>query len=149
MKKIYFTIQLLLVITFPAHSQLPYYDAIKLRSFVSGGKFEQANQQRVDTILSRYITDPDETVSVFHQNPFMKDYFVSGRPQSSVSGVSKNILSSIGGLDVTNISKGLSLFMIERAKQELNVAFFDQFKRFVENNPEIQKLFTRGNTSFR
>jgi len=52
-------------------------------------------------------------------------------------------LGNIGGLDVTNLSKGISLFLIERAKQELNIAFFQKFKKFIEKYDEIRILFPK------
>jgi len=37
-------------------------------------------------------------------------------------------LSSIGGLDVTNIADGLAKFLVKRTKQELTMAFFQNLK---------------------
>ncbi len=50
-------------------------------------------------------------------------------------------LNNLSGLDVTTFAQGLSQFMIERAKAELNAAFFERFKKFAEDNDEIGLLF--------
>lgn len=50
-------------------------------------------------------------------------------------------IDPVAGINVTNIADGLAMFMIERAKEELNVAFFERFKKFTEENDEIKLLF--------
>lgn len=52
-----------------------------------------------------------------------------------------NLLSSIGGLDVTNIADGFAKFIVARTKQELSTAFFNEFKN-VLMNPEYVDLRT-------
>jgi len=54
------------------------------------------------------------------------------------SGVS---LSSIGGLDVTNIADGLAKFLVKRTKQELSIAFFDKLKKTIDGNKDLSTLF--------
>ncbi len=50
-------------------------------------------------------------------------------------------IDPVAGISVANIAEGLAMFMIERAKDELNVAFFERFKKFTEENDEIKLLF--------
>ncbi|GLU53215.1 hypothetical protein Dfri01_26760 [Dyadobacter frigoris] len=60
-----------------------------------------------------------------------------------IKGTKTNI-GSIGGLDVTKFANAISDLLIDRAKQELTVAFFDRFKKFSEKNPEFQILFPKS-----
>jgi hypothetical protein len=52
-------------------------------------------------------------------------------------------MKGIGGIDVTNFSQGLSSFLIERAKDELNLAFFQRLKSLFNNEkyPELKIMF--------
>jgi len=54
-------------------------------------------------------------------------------------------LASLGGIDVTNIVNAIVDLMIERAKQELTIAFFNRFKKYAEDprHPEFIILFQR------
>lgn len=78
-------------------------------------------------------------------NPFVS---ISGKVNSSESGnmlksqISSTI-SGIGGLNVATFADEFSQFLIDRAKQELNIAFFNRLKVFFEKTPEIQVLFPK------
>lgn len=52
-------------------------------------------------------------------------------------------LSTLGGLNVTTFTDELSQFLIDRAKQELNIAFFKHLKKFFDETPEIRVLFPK------
>ncbi len=149
----------------------PYYNALRLSvliKFNGPTKMIINEHTNPDTLrllgnlLKPYLTDsslkknPSVTSIIIlltdknsHEcNPFISKYFTvtsaSDKGEPLIVPGNGNILpNAVGGLDVTNISKGLALFMIERAKQELNIAFFDQFKNFVEKNPEIQIMFPK------
>jgi hypothetical protein len=78
------------------------------------------------------------------RNPFLKDIF----DPTSAAGLTNflkgnNILSSVGGLDVTNIADGLGKFLVERAKQELSITFFQDFKATLSSDKyrHLQVLF--------
>ncbi|MFX8731580.1 hypothetical protein ABTM48_20530, partial [Acinetobacter baumannii] len=51
------------------------------------------------------------------------------------------LLSSIGGLDVTNIADGLAKFLVKRTKQELTIAFFSKFDSLIAKYPDLQTVF--------
>ena len=143
----------------------PYNDAIKLRGLLNGKNIFNTNDANtikiIATILQPYLikqekedTDAKSIIENFtistspDFNPFLSPYFdlssaQGGKNGVSVLGANEFLSRSIGGLDVTNITKGLAMFMIQRAKQELNIAFFDQFKRFVEKNPEMKIMFPK------
>lgn len=98
----------------------------------------QVNNQKQD------IYDAFNATPISDPNPFIE---ITGGQRSSLSGSAASDksfdLSSIGGLDVTNIATGISNFMIERAEQELTAAFFERFRKYVLQNPEIQVLFPK------
>jgi len=50
-------------------------------------------------------------------------------------------LSSMGNLDVTNFADGLAKFIVDRTKQELNIAFFNKFKEAL-SDPKYVDLKT-------
>ena len=128
--------------TGPTKKRSTYYDALYLK-----------NEQNDDTILQilRYYTNLDSSAtttqldSILKLNPFLASYWgilsKKAIPQSSFS--LSSISSSVGGLDVTTIANGIADLMIDRAKQELTVAFFNHFKTFAANNPEFSTLFPK------
>lgn len=60
-----------------------------------------------------------------------------------------NLLKSAGSLDVTNLADGFAKFLVKRTKEELNMAFFDQFCKFITNDKYIdaQILFPQTYTT--
>ncbi len=50
-----------------------------------------------------------------------------------------SLLGSAEGMDVTNFADGLANFLVDRAKQELSMAFFDKFKTDL-NDPKYSDL---------
>lgn len=156
MKKIPAIIVLFLCM-FTSYSQIAYYDAIQLSKLLDAKQHFKNSAQQKDSlfsILSNYLGNGIESPSDFMDslnNPFLYLYFDKAQTYSIRfnKNVTSKIASSIGGLDVTNFSKGISLFLIDRAKQELNIAFFDKFKKFTEENPEIRILFPNTSNSLR
>lgn len=63
---------------------------------------------------------------------------------SAQNGVVGNLVTSVGGLPVSTLADGLTQFMIERAKEELNIAFFQRMKKFFDRTPEIRVLFPKS-----
>ena len=150
-----------------SEAQYAYNDAVTLSKVdlrSSGNtailKVKPENAQIVISILKNYLPQGALEVNVndsiafikianaLNQNPFLKITgsvqdpiaFLSGLAKSS-SSASSGIFSSIGGLDVTNIADGLAQFLIERGKEELNVAFFNQFREFLNEREECEILF--------
>jgi len=134
-----------------AFSQIEYYDAVALRKLTVPGTTNLNDQKdSVYMILDQYVPgDSSSKLAIraaFNRqsiqrpdpNPFIE---LSGGAQSSSPYQPKQgfSLASIGGLNVTNFADGLAQFMVERFKEELNVAFFDQFKKDL-NKPEFSDL---------
>lgn len=123
-----------------------YYDAISLDKCT--------DTAIIHTILKYYHikTIKDLTEHKFLNkssayNVMMKAF---GTDTAKISETLKNVLpaintniTGIGGIDVTNFSQGLSAFLIERAKDELNLAFFQRLKSFFNNEkyPELKIMF--------
>ncbi len=147
---------LLAFVPIVSYSQIAYYDAITLRdSLKCRDNVCQWNDSKSLAILQFYFGQPQSNenrdafyVRLISANPFLKAYkYNSGEVQSSeiataVNGLSQ-VGSSIGGLNVTSIANAVAALMIERAKQELTVAFFDRFKEFANKNPEFKILFPK------
>ena len=126
-------------------AQTPYYDALSLKNLIVGGKWPQSAKNSVAKILANYCRVDEIEQVFFTENPFIRNFAVTIIDHSGLMG-GKNIVTpfnSIGGLDVTKYANAIADLMIERAKQELTIAFFDRFKKFAEDNKEFQILFPK------
>ncbi|MBT1704737.1 hypothetical protein [Chryseosolibacter indicus] len=161
-KIVYFFFLIFLSLTLNAQSI--YYDALKIREknwaeilLVPGanGKIEiQLKRNEINEqleIFRNYIPQEgiNETNIVdtlrkhFNNNPFIS---FSSEVQDNKFNVARlgkigDITNAIGGIDVTNYADALAQFMVERAREELNVAFFQKFKDYLKDNPEMATLF--------
>lgn len=63
-----------------------------------------------------------------------------GEIQNATDGIT-SVISSIGGLDVTNIADGFAKFIVKRTKEELSIAFFEKFKKELERYPDLKTVF--------
>uniref|UniRef100_A0A502F7J9 Uncharacterized protein n=1 Tax=Flavobacterium pectinovorum TaxID=29533 RepID=A0A502F7J9_9FLAO len=113
------------------------------------------DQKKIDTlftILKRYFpeinenTAPNSISEILSKNPFFNGFEIESRKEGGGKLFTDNNLSSvtnIGGLDVTKYANAISDLMIERAKQELTIAFFNRFRKFADKNPEFKILFPK------
>jgi len=125
------TLLLSIVICFSifSFSQTPYYDALKLKSFVNPyGKIVVAGKtaDTLKTILISYNY-------VKGMNNFIDQFSSDGQGFSSnrehfVPLEVNSFISSINGIEVTSLADGFSKFIVKRTKQELSTAFFERFK---------------------
>jgi hypothetical protein len=162
MKKISFLLCLLLLFSAEIRAQYEYYDAIKLRSFARKGYSNLNNDsaKEMAKIFYRAFAHNDESLKVdsliknrLGSNEFFKAVFgdsslFSGGGNSDASAPafhpsSVSAISSIGGIDVTNIANGVAMLMIDRAKQELTISFFNRFQDYSKKHPEFQVLFPK------
>lgn len=131
------------------YGQNAYYHSIELAKYVSPitNQFSPRTPQDKDTIKSilnhyGYLTGGSTS------NPII-DPLIAPGSLSAAGGATENIFNvkslsgSIGGLNVTNLADGLAKFLVERSKQELNIAFFDKFKGELNKYEEIRILFPR------
>lgn len=125
-----------------------FYDALLLDSL---GKIR--DRESILKILSAYTTisiDTDGKASV-KGNKHLTSYLQnntdpvgliqnSGSADISMRSLS-SIASSVGGLDVTTIADGIAKFLVQRAKEELSVAFFTRFQEAI-SKPEYKDMRT-------
>lgn len=130
------------------HSQerIAFYDANSIVSLYKQNGKLNPNDSVLSGVLEGYYGTGADIASLVQQNPFLKLYFRGGGGASlsreAFTNISfSNIASSIGGLDVTNFADGLARFLIERSKEELNVAFFRRFREYMLQYPEMGIIF--------
>jgi len=118
-----------------------YHDALYLKTICDrDGKF--STEARNKPILSYYFpgkTGP-QIDSAIQQNPFLAPYHRTGGAMGTLGGALPGMLQQIGGLNVTNFADGIAQFLIKRGKEELNIAFFQRMKNFINNHPECKTL---------
>ncbi len=102
----------------------------------------------IDDILSKKYY-PIGTVFSFYSNPFFALYELKSdsnkivNQSDEISSFRDKGSSFIGGFDVTKYANAIADIMMERAKQELTIAFFNRFKKFSELNSEFKILFPK------
>jgi hypothetical protein len=77
-----------------------------------------------------------------NKNPFLKGKFVFVATHGTMAKTTL-ALGSLGDLDVTNFANAIASLMIDRAKQELTLAFFNHLQEFSKKYPEFQTLFPK------
>jgi hypothetical protein len=118
-----------------------YDDAVFLAKNINN-KDSVADYPAKQKLLDLYRIS--ETVN----NPYLKDIYEKVRKPGDISGKGAqdsspkmSLLSSLGNTDVTYFATGLSRFLAERTKEELNAAFFDKMKKELDKYPELQIVF--------
>lgn len=127
----------------PLFTQMPYYDAQELKITIINGQIFINDANANLAILAQYLpkSNPNagDIKQAFTDNPFFK---IAGGPRSDeFSKLASKAVSGIGGLDVTAVADGLARFLIKRGREELNIAFFQRMKGFLEQNVEAKTLF--------
>ncbi|HVX49269.1 MAG TPA: hypothetical protein VHB48_03895 [Chitinophagaceae bacterium] len=134
--------------------QIAYYDAIKLKQLLSES-INEGNYKNISEILVAYIptgsdTTADKVRLKFLSNPFFNKLpiaqgYLTYQSRNASIPISKgsSILSAVGGVDITNFADGVAKFLVERFKQELTIAFFDNFKKDISDKryEDLQTLF--------
>ncbi|MDR6941686.1 hypothetical protein [Mucilaginibacter pocheonensis] len=150
MKKIILLILMLHVFKFLHAQQQPYYDAVQLARLLDSNKhFINAAiyKDTLYSVLKKYIGGSITSASEFKnpaKNPFIASYFDEAQTYStgfSPLNLASGGLKAIGDLKVNNIADGLAQFLIERGKEELDIAFIERFKDFLKNYPEARIAF--------
>ena len=110
---------------------------------------EHTSPQLKMAILKAYQQDQNNNLQ---SNPYLSElvgsnYFTkaldtANAGQMQGSGIAPTaFLSSLGGMDVTNIAAGMARFLAERTKEELNEAFFNKMKQQLNAYPELKTIF--------
>ena len=116
-------------------SQIAIHDALALKyTRIDNEIFINKTETNL-AILAQYLPDTSSNGTAiqvnFNDNPFFK--IGGGAMANETFSKIKGIVSSIGGLNVTNFADGLAKFMVKRFKEELNLAFFEKFKQDLDD----------------
>jgi hypothetical protein len=164
MKRKILLLSFLFLNTICSYSQIAFYDAVELSGYVDVSttphtfRGDAASLKNVSKILLKYCpnlpatTDYHNVISAIitnnaanvNYNPIIAAYFTNvvvpaGGASDNIS--IKSLFSSVGNLDVTNFADGLAKFLVQRSKEELNVAFFRKFQEFLRAYPEVKIIF--------
>lgn len=85
--------------------------------------------------LTRDITD-QQVLDHYKKNPFIGNLIQEvaiGGASAGMAGFVTTAVNQFRNMDVTNVADGLAQFMVERAKEELNIAFFEKFKEYMDD----------------
>ncbi len=144
---------LLFLGTLSVKAQIACEDAIKMaRAYENSedaGKTAQG--ESLVPFLLHYIPDAPEssnlsTVSgVINPNPFLTAYIprnISAFSSSDIQRKAPAISRFIGSINVpSTVITGLTDFLVERTKEELNIAFFQKFQATLKKHEELRLLF--------
>src|SRR5689334_18328341 len=131
-----------------AHCQNAFFDAKKIAEFhppILNNKISISENDNIYEILRNYVGDVDSTSKLIGQ-AFKNNPFISVEIPAGGLGIAKgNLFSPLLGADVTNIADGLAKFLVDRTKQELSIAFFNQLKQDFDDKryTVLQTLFPR------
>src|SRR5215203_3327534 len=145
-----------------AYAQIAFYDAKTIRNdliVITGGdsinfKTDAVSVSRLSVLLKAHLSEelrnnPNLTeaqiFNLYKTNPFFGGAIIktlNAGASADKAGIVAGI-SSLGSLNVTNLADGIARFLIKRGKEELNVAFFNRMKEFLEDpkHPECKILF--------
>lgn len=121
-----------------------YYDALYLKRQIDSLRTIRIEPQNSDLFTYYFRGESTDAIEdSIELNPFLKDLY---RPQVALSGLGINSPKGIsfpGSLNVTKIADGIARFLIKRGTEELNVAFFNRMKKFLDDpkHPEGKTLF--------
>jgi len=152
------TVSVLLALFSLSQTQHPFYDALQLKKWAKENISNVSAEERdsIASIMGKYLpnskvdtTNPFKTIdSLVKSNPYLEGYFKhdtirAGQGNENWSRIFSSGIASIGGLDVTKYANAIADVLIDRAKQELTVAFFNRFKKFADENEEFKILFPK------
>ncbi len=114
---------------------IPIYDAFELKRLMDLG-----DTTTVKKILNFYSNEEK-----YNDNPlFIKAGLIpfnKVEANSFIGSTFSKLVSQVGGTNVTTFVDGIAQFIIERATEELNVAFFNRLKKQFDQYPEFEILF--------
>ncbi len=133
-------------------AQNAYYDALEISERLNDNR--QFGSNMFD-VLGKYIgNNPEVAAREIAANPFLNKYYdpaVTKDVDKMGSGrdEGKGGMNYMKGIDVTQFANVLSDIMIGHAKDELTVAFFDRFQKFVDGHEEFKILFPKTTANFK
>lgn len=149
----------LLLCSTATFAQTMYHDAIRLKQYgkeIAGRIAFDPGEKEVVATLLRYtngtVTTDRQLINELSDNPFIsaeggaslaegdENLLAAGASPGMLAGAA-GFLGGFGGLDVTTIADGLAKFIVQRTKQELSIAFFDDFKKALDSNTGLKTFF--------
>ncbi len=111
---------------------IPIYDAYNISELSKKG-----DTAAIKVILKHYSDE-----SKFTKNPFFTTDRLFTVDKALLQSKSlPPLFNQIGGTNVTTFVDGLARFIVTRAKEELNIAFFNRLKKLFDKYPEFKILF--------
>jgi hypothetical protein len=127
-------------------AQTAFYDASELKKVCGNSPVISSGNTNAIEILGKYVNSNNdkEIIRAFKNNPFIKMDTTGWRNEgANLLDISRNRMPEIGGLNITTLADGLARFLVERTKEELNIAFFEKFEDFMDKNEDIRILFPK------
>jgi hypothetical protein len=134
---------LIVAISAKLFSQIACTDARNLRNELSGTTFSGEAARTLFKYISIPNFDNDDAKiralnDSLKKNPFLKHYKIGGTQESALT-MFGNLFKDVANTDVTTIADGFAKFLVNRTKEELSIAFFNEFKQ-VLNDPRYEDL---------
>lgn len=102
---------------------------------------EFANDEALYNAIKKMVEDSGNPF--FAMQDYGQDNFADDGLSAQTTTETKSISSAISGFNVATIADGLAKFLVNRAKQELSMAFFEQFKRELNDLEELRIIFPK------
>jgi hypothetical protein len=153
MKKLFFGF-LIFMASLNLNAQSVFLDALFLNRYVekvADNNFQIYPNDTVFLIWCNYFNDfksnsstANDANKIIDANPFFKGFEYGGPPHGKAGSI-KTSLATLGDFDITNIALGLTDFLIERTKTELNTAFFMRMKNELKDDKynDLKTLFPK------
>jgi|GEM_PF-1191872 len=142
-KKIFIIASIILASNYTIRAQQSaYYDAMFIYTNCyseDDGLF--TNRSDLFAVLQKYYRSDTLSEEELKKNPFFKKFVPEFGRITGGRGVFSESATSLGNLNVTNFADGLAKFLVARAKEELNVAFFRKFQEYMQGYPEVKIIF--------
>ncbi|HVN49701.1 MAG TPA: hypothetical protein VMU30_12880 [Bacteroidota bacterium] len=139
---------IIFVFTNGGSGQSIYYDVFSLRKYINAdGELKPMDDMyKVLACYSQNTTPTNSTLDVEFdggagKNPFI---IISSSTHAMVSYVNQPIsFSPLSNLNVTALADGMAKFLVTRAKEELTISFFDNFRSVINDSrfKDLQTLF--------
>lgn len=109
-----------------------YYDVMKL--------LNKNSDNRVKLNILNFYGVNSTTIG---NNEYLNDKFGGLYADGKAQGGGGSLIGNLGNTDVTNFAAGLARFLAERAKEEINEAFFIRMKEQLNAYPELKTVFPK------
>lgn len=132
-------------------TKIPIYDALLLADYKKLGRTQYVEILNHYLFSETILTKDDDLIAAYASNKFLADAISNALNDMSWDPLHKSspgllelfgsAVSSVGGLDVTNIADGFAKFLVKRTKEELNIAFFEKFKEYISKYDDLRTVF--------